>query len=108
MCAALAAAQGGVSVVLLEAGCEAEAGGNSWFTDGAMRFAFDDFRQLRELLRLSDGECAKIEVPPYPVADYLADLRAAGGTEDELMRTLAGQSYDTVRWMRDSGVKLEL
>ena len=108
LCAALAAAQGGAGVVLLEAGSEAEAGGNSWFTDGAMRFAFDDFRQLRELLRLSDGECAKIEVPPYPVADYLADLRAAGGTEDELMQTLAGQSRATMQWMRDSGVKLEL
>lgn len=108
LCAALAAAEAGADVAVLEAAPREEAGGNSWFTDGAMRFAFSDFPRLRALLRLSDKEAAAVDVPPYPAAAYLSDLRAAGGAEDKLLRTLAARSFDAMRWLRDNGVGLEL
>ena len=41
LCAALSAREHGASVVVLECAPEAEAGGNSRFAGGVMRFAFD-------------------------------------------------------------------
>ena len=84
------------------------AAANSWFSDGAMRFAFDSFGQLQTLLQLSDADAAKLEVPLYSADDYFNDLRAAGGSSEKLMRTIAGRSFDTMRWLRDSGIKLEM
>lgn len=106
--AALAAAQSGAKVVLLEVASESETGGNSWFSDGAIRFAFSDFAEICELLSLSDKEAASIEMPPYSVADYVADLQAAGGSEITLMQTLAEQSFTTMQWLQNNGVRLEM
>jgi glycine/D-amino acid oxidase-like deaminating enzyme len=41
LCAALSAREHGARVVVLECAAEAEAGGNSRFAGGVMRFAFD-------------------------------------------------------------------
>lgn len=108
LCAALSAAQTGGKVVLLEAATQEEAGGNSWFSDGAMRFAFDSFADLCDLLGLSAKEADSVEVPPYPASSYLADLRTAGGEEYGLMRVLAKESFTTMRWLQNNGANLEL
>ena len=108
LCAALSAAQNGADVIVLESAGEDETGGNSWFSDGAMRFAFDSFARLRQLLRLPDDEAAKTEVSPYSAAAYFDDLRAAGGDKEDLMRVLADDSFSVMMWLRDNGVKLEL
>lgn len=106
--AALAAANAGVRVVALEAAAANEAGGNSWFTDGAMRVAFEDEEALFSLLQLSTEEAARIVVPPYPTTQYINDLQQAGGDNESLQRRLAEESYATMRWLRDNGVPLEL
>ena len=49
-CAALAAAEQGVSVLVLERAPEDEAGGNSRFTAGAFRCVYDGVEDLRKLM----------------------------------------------------------
>jgi tricarballylate dehydrogenase len=67
LCAALAAREGGASVLVLEKAPEHERGGNSFFTSGGFRFAHQGLADLRRdiLTDLSDEEAATIEVPPY-------------------------------------------
>ena len=45
MCAALAAREHGVEVIVLERAPEDEAGGNTRFTAGAIRFAYNGLRR---------------------------------------------------------------
>ena len=47
MCAALAAREQGADVVVLERAPEDESGGNTRFTAGAIRFAYDGVEDLR-------------------------------------------------------------
>ncbi|MDH8506175.1 hypothetical protein QIG99_27625, partial [Klebsiella pneumoniae] len=57
MCAALAAREHGVSVAVLECAPEGEHGGNSSFTAGAMRVAYNTVDDLYALMPdLSDSE----------------------------------------------------
>ncbi len=59
-CAALAAAEQGVSVLVLERAPEDESGGNSRFTAGAFRCVYDGVDDLRRLMPdLSDEEVSK-------------------------------------------------
>ena len=48
-CAALAAREKGASVLMLERAPKAENGGNSRFTAGAIRFAYDGVDDIRAL-----------------------------------------------------------
>ena len=50
LCAALAAAEHGVSVLVLERAPQDEAGGNSGFTAGAMRCVYDGVADLKALM----------------------------------------------------------
>lgn len=110
LCAAISAAANGAHVLVLEAAPQEEAGGNSWFTDGAMRFAIETPEAISALLRLPAAEAASIVVPPYSAAQYLQDLQTAAGAagERQLLKILAGESYDTMCWLRDNAVDLEL
>ena len=61
LCAALAAAEQGVSVLILERAPENEAGGNSRFTAGAFRCVYNGVDDLRALMPdLTDDEVAKV------------------------------------------------
>lgn len=51
MCAAIAALEGGATVVMLEKADENLAGGNTKYTAGAMRFAYDGNADLLPLVR---------------------------------------------------------
>lgn len=56
MCAALAARERGAGVVVLEAAPEAESGGNSRYTAGAMRVVFTGVEDLVKVMDLSAQE----------------------------------------------------
>ena len=59
LCAALAAAEQGVSVLILERAPDKEAGGNSRFTAGAFRCVYNGVDDLRALMPdLTDDEVA--------------------------------------------------
>src|SRR5712692_3499934 len=58
LCAALSASEHDASVAVLECAPEAEAGGNSRFAGGVMRFAFDGVDDLRKVADLTEEEIA--------------------------------------------------
>jgi len=110
-CAAHAAREAGAQVLLLEKTGESEAGGNSFYTAGAFRVAFDD---LEELVSLLDDETRALlprtVVPPYPESQFFEDMdRITGGHCDPLLtRVLVSRSTDTLRWLHDKGLRFRL
>jgi tricarballylate dehydrogenase len=114
--AALAAAvsareQGAARVVVLEKASQALRGGNTHYSGGLFRFAYDGAEDLRPLVpdaeRTVPGFFASVE--PYPQKRFWEDLLRVteGRTDAELAEILIGRSYDTVRWVAQQGVRLE-
>ena len=65
-CAALAAQETGAHVVIFERAPEAENGGNSRFTAGAIRFAYRGVDDLREIMPdLSQEEIDRTDFGTY-------------------------------------------
>jgi tricarballylate dehydrogenase len=108
MCAALSAQESGARVLVLEKAPEAWRGGNGFFTAGGFRFAFKSFDELRTLIGdLSDQEAAQMEVDPYTEDNFYDDLMRV--TEDcadpDMALSLVRESQNTVRWMKDRGIR---
>lgn len=111
LCAALAAREAGARVCVLEAAPRGERGGNSHFTDGAIRVAYDGLDDLRALVPgLTDEQAARIDVGSYPAAEFVDDLmRTSGGAADPVLASvLATRSTGTLAWMATQGVRFEL
>ncbi|MBI4337892.1 MAG: FAD-dependent tricarballylate dehydrogenase TcuA [Chloroflexi bacterium] len=106
--AALSARQHGASVLVLEKAPQHWRGGNTYFTGGGFRFAFDGMDEIRQLIPdLSDAEAQSIDVGSYPQAQFYSDLmRVTEGLADqELVQVLVGQSFPTMLWMREQGMR---
>ena len=74
-CAALAASEQGARVLVLERAPEAENGGNSRFTAGAMRFAYDGVEDLKALMPdLSPEEIATTDFGTYNEDQFFDDM----------------------------------
>jgi tricarballylate dehydrogenase len=107
-CAALAARERGARVLVLERSGEEEAGGNSRFTAGAMRVAYDGVEDLRKLMPdLSDEEVARTDFGTYTEAQFLDDMARVTQyrCDPDLTEILVKKSRQTLRWMRDQGVR---
>lgn len=107
-CAALAAAEHGARVVVLERAPEAEAGGNTRFTAGAIRFAYDGVDDLRELMPdLTDAEVAQTDFGTYTEAEFYEDMGRITDyrTDPDMAHTLVSSSRETVLWMATHGVR---
>jgi tricarballylate dehydrogenase len=102
---------GAGKVLVLEKAPRAMRGGNTHWSGGVLRFAFDDPQEIAPLLPgvENDYEDFFAGVSPYPKDRYLADLRnvTSGRTDPELSNILVSNSRDTVFWMNRSGVKME-
>ena len=106
-CAALAAQQRGRSVRMLEVAPEAEFGGNSRYTAGAMRFAYENSGQLLPLLADPDDErLANTDFGSYPETQFLDDLRGFNGNQPITMQQekLVRESLDLMQWLNRLGV----
>ena len=107
--AALSAAGLGASVLVLEKAPVYLRGGNSYFTGGLFRFAYDGIEDMLPLVPgLSEEEKKSIDFGSYPEADFYSDvMRVTEGLSDpELVQILVSQSYPTMKWMADQGVSL--
>ena len=107
-CAALAAQQLGKEVQMIDVAPEAEFGGNSRYTAGAMRFAYESSADLLPLLvEPDDPRIAKSDFGAYTTQQFLADLEGFNGaqplTEQQLF--LANESLAFMQWLRQSGVQ---
>ena len=106
--AALAAREGGADVTLLERAPEAEAGGNSRFTAGAMRVVYDGVDDLRALMPdLSDAEIANTDFGSYPQEHFFDDMGRVTDyrCDPDLTELLVRQSMPALTWMRGHGVR---
>jgi tricarballylate dehydrogenase len=106
--AALAAAGEGARVTVLERAPEAEAGGNSRFTAGAIRVAYGGVDDLRRLMPdLTDEECDRTDFGAYPEDQFLDDMGRVTDyrTDPDLAEILVRRSYPTLLWMREQGVR---
>ena len=106
--AAMAAREKGASVVMLERAPEEEAGGNSRFTAGAFRVVYNGLEDVAELVPdLTEEERATTDFGSYTSDDYfdsigtLTEYRA----DPDMAETLVHQSFPTMKWMRDKGVR---
>jgi tricarballylate dehydrogenase len=107
-CAALAAREVGCRVLMLECAPEAESGGNTRFTAGAMRFAYDGVDDLRRLMPdLTDAEIAGTDFGRYPEAQFFDDMFRVTRfrTDPELCEKLVRRSFDTMLWLHGKGIR---
>ncbi|MWP38378.1 FAD-dependent oxidoreductase [Rhodobacter sphaeroides] len=111
-CAALAAREAGAgSVLMLEAAPEAEAGGNSTYTAGAMRVTYEGIDDLRQLVPdVPDDLVAVTDFGSYGADAFFDDMfrMTQFRTDPELVEILVRQSLPTLRWMREQGVRFQL
>ena len=110
MCAAIAALEGGASVVMLEKANEYLAGGNTKYTAGAMRFAYDGNQDLLPLVRNQDDpRLPSTDFGSYTKAKFGADLLGFndGRPLSPEQETLIDRSGDTMRWLASHDVKFE-
>jgi len=108
LCAALSARESGSEVLVLERAPYDERGGNSTFTAGAMRFAYQGNEEILALVDdLTDDQIARTDFGSYPEEKFFEDLARVteNRTDPELADVLVSKSYDTLRWMHDKGVK---
>ena len=115
--AALAAAvsakeNGAKRVIVLEKAPRDMRGGNTHWSGGVLRFAFDDPREIAPLVPHAEAEYENFYdgISPYTKEDYHGDLMrvTSGRTDPILSRILVDNSKDTVFWMNAIGkVKME-
>jgi tricarballylate dehydrogenase len=108
LCAALAASEAGARVLVIEKAPRHLRGGNTAFTGGGFRFAYDDLADVRRLLPdLSDDEADGIDVGSYPRAQFYDDLmRVTEGLADpHLAAALVDDSFPTMRWLEAQGMR---
>ncbi|WP_110928454.1 FAD-dependent tricarballylate dehydrogenase TcuA [Bacillus massiliglaciei] len=111
ICAAISAKEKGASVLVLEKAPIHKRGGNSFFTDGAIRFAYRGADAIRKIIpNISDEEAEKLHIPVYDETDYYNDLmRVTEGKSDPVLANhLTANSYETIAWMQSHGVEFEL
>ena len=110
-CAALAAAERGARVLMLEKAPDDWLGGNSYFTAGAIRSVhagLEDVLSLVEPIDRARAEATDLE--PYGADDFREDMRrlTESRADPELAELLIGDSRQTLGWLADQGVPLRL
>jgi tricarballylate dehydrogenase len=106
--AALAARQQDARVLLLDKCPMAARGGNTRFSGGGFRFAYNGLDDMRPMLAdLTDEEAAKMDVGTYTNAQFFEDIMHVTeyGADKKLTDILVDQSYATARWLTEMNVK---
>jgi tricarballylate dehydrogenase len=110
LCAALAAREQGGRVLVLERAPENESGGNSRFTAGAIRFAYNGIEDLRELMpELSADIIAMTDFGQYTEDAFFDDMARVTEyrADPDMVELLVRRSRSTLLWMRSKGVRFE-
>ncbi len=109
-CAALAARESGAEVLMLEAAPQAESGGNTAYTAGAMRVVFNGVDDLVQLMPdLSESERTDVDFGSYSRDQYFDDMARVTNyrADPDLVGLLVDNSFDTLRWMAGKGVRFQ-
>lgn len=108
LCAALSAAERGVSVLILERAPEQEAGGNSRFTAGAIKCVYNGVDDLKALMPdLTQAEIDMTDFGTHPEERFFDDMgrQTQYRCDPDLTEVLVRRSRDTMRWMQSNGVR---
>lgn len=109
-CAALAARERGARVIMLEAAPREEAGGNSTYTAGAMRFVFHGVDDIRSIVPdLTDEDVANSDFGSYTEEQFFDDMFRVTQfrTDPELADILVNGSLGTLQWMQRQGIRFQ-
>ena len=109
--AAIACRERGARTVVLERAPEYFRGGNTYFTGGIIRCAYDGIEDIKALVPdMSEEEERSIDVGSYNEDSFYSDLmRVTNGLSDpELAQILVSQSHSTLVWLREKGVRFVL
>lgn len=109
-CAALAAEEKGAKVIVLERAPEAENGGNSRFTAGAIRFAYQGVEDLLQVMPdLSQEEIDRTDFGTYTEDQFFDDMfRVTRYRSDPVLcELLVRSSFATISWLRAKGVRFQ-
>ena len=113
LAAAVSATENGAKrVVVIEKAPREMRGGNTHWSGGVLRFAYDDPREIGELLPDVEDEFENFYdgISPYSKEDFHGDLMrvTSGRTDPVLSKLLVSNSFDTVKWMKSvGGIKME-
>jgi tricarballylate dehydrogenase len=109
--AAHAAAERVDRVLVLEKAPRDWAGGNSYFTAGAIRTTYGGLDDLRPVLEdLPDDQAARTELSPYTPEDFMADMERVTHErcDRELTSVMVEEAAATVRWLHEKGLRFRL
>lgn len=109
-CAALAACDQGASVLMLESAGYEERGGNSTYTAGAMRFAYESIEDIAAIVpEVADSDPDRIDYGRYSEDQFFDDMFRVTRyrTDADLVELLVRNSHGTLQWMRKQGVRFQ-
>jgi tricarballylate dehydrogenase len=111
LCAAIAACERGARTLVLEKAPEYFRGGNTYFTGGIIRCAYNGIEDIKALIPdMTPEEEASVDVGKYTEDEFYSDLmRVTEGLADpELAQILVSESHPTLQWLREKGVRFVL
>ena len=106
LCAAIAAREKGVSVLVLERAPFDKRGGNSAYTGGGFRFVHAGAPDILKIVPdLTQGEIDRTDFGKYSREDYIDDLGRITQyyIDPDLAEVIVDNSTDTVQWMQKKG-----
>ena len=104
--AALSAKDNGAKKILvLEKASLKERGGNSRYTNGAFRFAYNGYADLKKIIPTLKNSNS-IDYGKYTVSNFLKDMQKVtdGKTDKKLSKTLTSKSFETIHWLSKKGL----
>lgn len=108
LCAALAAHEGGARVLILEKAPKDHRGGNSAYTGGAFRVAYEGVDDIKLLVPdLSDDEVRSSDFGSYSQSQFYDEVIEMSGyrADADVLDVVVKQSMSTLRWMVKNGVR---
>ncbi len=109
--AAIAARESCPSVLVVEKAPEYFRGGNTYFTGGIIRFAFDGLEDIKSVIPdMSPTEEQSVDVGRYSEDQFYDDMMRVtqGHSDPELAQILVSQSRPAMQWLRAKGVRFVL
>lgn len=108
MSAAIAARENGANVIVLEKAPETQKGGNTTYTHGSIRFAYNGVEDLKEIMPdLTPEEIEMSDFGTYPEEEFFDDMCRVTDyrTNPELASLLTSKSFETMKWLKDHKVR---